>query len=223
MLRRLVTGVVGTGLLLAAILPSAMAQQSYIIVNDEKSVKDLIPKLSSGEGVATLETADVYKDDREGKAAIKVTGAGGDGQKFNPNIPDWIFKIVAKPDPKKADEMRYITWAWKKVGGTGIQLQISGQGDWGHRYHSGANEKGWNPSIEVNPKLDTEWTVYTRDLFTDWNAFTMTGIALTAWSLPHGIWDHMVLHQTEDDPIAALAVDPKSKLPVAWGRLKENR
>jgi hypothetical protein len=91
---------------------------------------------------------------------------------------------------------------------------------WGHRYHAGVNEKNWNPSIEVNPDLPKDWEVYTRDLVEDWGEMTITGIAFTAWSLDHGIWDHLVFHQTEEDPLAPQAVEPEEKLPMTWGKLK---
>jgi len=200
----------------------ATAQHFQIIVHEEADIKDLITKLTNGDGRASVETKDVYKKDRDGKAALLVTGEGGDGQKFNPNIPGWAFKIVK--DPKAKDEFRYITFAWKKVGGTGIQLQLSAGGDWGHRYHAGANEKNWNPSwnpsIQVSPDIPKEWTLVTRDVWEDWKDMTLTGIAFTAWSLQHGIWDHVVLHQTKEDPLALLAVEPKGKLASAWAELK---
>lgn len=203
---------------LSLIAGKVTAQQSYIIAHEEADIKDLITKLTSGDGQASVERADVYKKDRDGKAALLVTGAGGDGQKFNPNVPGWAFKIVK--DPKAKDEFRYITFAWKKVGGTGIQLQLSALGDWGHRYHAGANEKNWNPSIQVSPDMPKEWTLVTRDVWEDWKDMTLTGIAFSAWSLPHGIWDHVVLHQTKEDPLANLAVEPKGKLASAWAELK---
>ena len=48
----------------------------------------------------------------------------------------------------------------------------------------------------------------------------ITGIAFTAWSLDHGIWDHLVFHRTEEDPLAPQAVEPGDKLPLTWGQLK---
>jgi hypothetical protein len=209
--------VLGIGALFS--IRAMAAESSYVIINDEASVKEMLTKLTSGEGVASLEKVDVYKKDKEGKAAILVTGAGGDGQRYNPQVPGWSFSIVEAP--KTNTEYRYITFAWKKVGGTGIQLQLHGVPDtWGHRYHAGANEKNWTPSIQVSPDMPKEWTLVTRDLWTDWKTFTLTGIAFTAWSLPHGIWDHVVLHQTKTDPLTGLAVEPTGKLASAWASLK---
>lgn len=198
------------------------AESSYVILNNEASIKEMLSKLGAGEGVASLEKTDVYKKDKEGKAALLVTGAGGDGQRYNDKVPGWAFSIVE--NPKTETEYRYITFAWKKVGGTGIQLQLHGTTNtWGHRYHAGANEKNWTPSIQVDPEMPKEWTLVTRDMWKDWDAFVLTGIAFTAWSLPHGIWDHMVLHQTRIDPLTGLAVEPTDRLATAWANLKVDR
>ena len=201
--------------------------RAFVIIDDKKSVKDILPKLTNGAGKAELEENDVYEEDDDGKAALLVVGSGGDGQKFNPNMPDWEIDIVKKPKGK--NEFRYITFAWKKKGGTGIQLQLHWTtNSWGHRYHSGVNEKNWNPSIQLDEKLPKDWKVYTRDLVEDWEVEdldgkkgVMTGIAFSAWSLEHGIWDHVVLHQQEEDPLAPQAVQPTEKLPLTWGRLKK--
>lgn len=201
-----------------------VAQQPfYVIVHDEESVKALLPNLTEGAGKASLEKSDVYKDDNDGKAALLVTGEGGDGQKFRTNMPGWAFKITKNPNPKAKDEFRYITFAWKKVGGAGIQLQLHAPdaNTWGHRYHAGANEKNWNPSIQLDPEVPKTWKIYTRDLVEDWKEFVLDGIAFTAWSLQHGIWDHVVLHQTKEDPLAkGLPVESKGKLAAAWAALK---
>ena len=196
-------------------------QDTFIVVHDKASVDDIIPKMTQGAGKIKLETKDVYKDDDDGKAAVLVEGLGGDGQRFNPNTPGWNIEI--KKNPGKG-EFRFITFAWKKQGGTGIQLQLHATtATWGHRYHAGVNEKNWNPSIEVNPKLPKDWEIYTRDLVEDWGEMTITGIAFTAWSLDHGIWDHLVFHQTEEDPLAPQAVEPEEKLPMTWGKLKSGK
>ncbi|MBM3214290.1 hypothetical protein FJZ36_05195 [Candidatus Poribacteria bacterium] len=220
-----VIAAVAAACLMAVSTGDAFGQASFVIVHDEQSVKDLLPILTEGAGAASFEKADVYKDDGDGKAALLVTGEGGDGQKFRTSVPGWAWKIKKDPNPKAKDEFRYITFAWRKVGGTGIQLQLHAPdaNTWGHRYHAGANEKGWNPSIEIAPKIPEQWAIVTRDLFTDWKEFTLDGIAFTAWSLKHGIWDHVVLHQTEEDPLGAKAVEPSGKAASAWARLKVER
>ena len=111
------------------------------------------------------------------------------------HIPGWAYKIVE--NPSAPDEFRYITFAWKKDGGTGIQLQIHGnQNWWNYRYHAGANVNNWNPSIQVNANIPTTWTVVTRDLFEDWGPFTMTGMAFTPFDGNGGYWDAVFLHSS---------------------------
>lgn len=194
--------------------------RAFVVIDGKKSVDDILPKLTNGAGQAKLEKNDVYKDDDDGKAALLVVGSGGDGQKFNPNMPDWQLEVVK--NPTKKNQFRYITFAWKKKGGTGIQLQLHWTtNSWGHRYHSGVNEKNWNPSIQLDKNLPKDWKVYTRDLVEDWDEGVMTGIAFTAWSLDHGIWDHVVFHQQKDDPLAPQAVQPAEKLSLTWGRLRK--
>ena len=194
--------------------------RAFVVIDGKKSIDDILPKLTNGAGQAKLEKNDVYKDDDDGKAALLVVGSGGDGQKFNPNMPDWQIEVVK--NPKGKNEFRYITFAWKKKGGTGIQLQLHWTtNSWGHRYHSGVNEKNWNPSIQLDKKPPKDWKVYTRDLVEDWDEGVMTGIAFTAWSLDHGIWDHVVFHQQKDDPLAPQAVQPAEKLSLTWGRLRK--
>ena len=136
---------VGIALVMALIpfLPlGTSAQDSLIIIHDEASVKALLPGLTNGNGAAELETNDVYEEDDDGKAALFVDAVGGDFQKFNPMIPGWQIEIKDNPG---AGEYRYLTWAWKKTGGVGIQLQLSVSGDWAHRYHAGVNAQNWNP------------------------------------------------------------------------------
>ena len=218
-------------LILALALIVSLAAQAadlkgaFVVIDDEASIKDALQKLTSGSGKRELEKKDVYKEDDDGKAAIRINVAGGDGQNFNPNMPDWELEIEKKPTGK--NQFRYITFAWKKIGGDGVQLQLHANiNSWGHRYHAGANVKNWNPSIQVNKKMPEKWEVHTRDLIEDWKdlnkgGLLITGIAFTAWDGKAGLWDHVVFHQTPEDPLAPQAVDVKAKLAVKWGEIKQ--
>ena len=209
-------------MLAAFTLESAGQDKMFVIVHDEDSIDKLIPELTEGDAKISLETEDVYKGDTEGKAALKVTGNQEErGQKYRANMPDWQLQIVANPTADH--EFRYVTFAWKKVGGDGIQLQFHGEPDgWWYRYHAGPGGMKWNagPSIEVNPDLPEEWEIHTRDLFDDWGEWMIDGIAFTAWNPDHGIWDHVVLHQSPEDPLPPLAVEPREKLTTIWAELK---
>lgn len=218
-------------LILALALIVSLAAQAadlkgaFVVIDDEASIKDTLQKLTNGSGKKALEKKDVYKEDDDGKAAIRINVAGGDGQNFNPGMPDWEVGIEKKPT--RPDQFRYITFAWKKIGGDGIQLQLHANvGGWGHRYHAGANVKNWNPSIQVNKEVPEKWEVHTRDLIEDWKDLSkggmkITGIAFTAWDGKAGLWDHVVFHQTPEDPLAPQAVDVKAKLAVKWGEIKQ--
>jgi len=213
----LIAGAVTAGLVVG--VGSVVAAESFIIVDDEASIDDLIPFLTNGNAAPMVEKDDVWVEDADGKAALRIDSTGGDFQKFNPNIPEWQFEIVDAPSGDM--EFRYITFAWKKSGGTGIQLQLHGHPEgWGHRYHAGANAQGWNPSIEVSPDLAEDWQLHTRDLFDDWGEFILTGVAFSPSSLDFAIYDHIVLHQDEEDPLF-LGVDAKSKTAAVWADIKQ--
>ena len=195
----------------ALMLLSCFTFASEIVTILDENVDDVIKYITSGNGKPDKSTDDKFK----GNEALKIGVDGGDGQNFNPNAPDWKFEIVEKPST--SNEFRYITFAWRKDGGEGIQLQLHGNPDtWGHRYHGGANVKNWNPSIQVSKKIPAKWEVHTRDLFKDWKKFQLTGIAFTAWDGKAGYWDHVYLHQGE----SLASVDSKGKITAIWADLK---
>jgi hypothetical protein len=194
-----------------AVGAASAAKDVFVIL--EENVDAVLKDITQGAGTAS-KTTDHYF----GSSALKVEATGADGQKFNPAMPGWAFKIVEKPAAD--DEFRYITFAWKKDGGKGIQLQLHGNPDtWGHRYHAGDNVKNWTPSIQVSKTVPTSWTAHTQDLFVDWKAFTLTGVAFTAWDGTAGLWDNVFLHKAKD----ATPVEPKGKLATTWASLKETR
>jgi hypothetical protein len=213
--------ILGTTLAVLMILslPSWSAEDHVVVIDDAASVNVIIPELVSGNGKAELETKDVYKEDDEGKAALRVDALAGDFQRFNTNIPSLGELPITKAP--KVGEYRYITFAWKKKGGTGVQLQLHATTNtWGHRYHAGDNMQAWNPSIQVTPDFPKDWQIHTRDLFEDWGEMVVTGLAFSCSSLDYAIWDHVVFHRTEEDPLAPQAVEPGDKLPLTWGKLK---
>ncbi len=216
----LVAGAVVGGLVATAGIVKAQ-NKFFIIIDDAATVETIIPALTSGNATAELETDDVWLEDGDGKAALRIDSPAGDNQKFNTNILDWSWSVVE--DPTAADEMRYITFAWRQEGGAGTQLQLHGMpGTWGHRYHAGENPKGWNPSIEVTSDAPAEWQIFTRDMFDDWDEFILTGFAFSPGAPEFGLFDHMAVHQSEVDPIAPQAVDPKGKSAAVWAEIKQD-
>jgi len=216
----LTTGAVIGGLIVGA--GAAVAQDKFFIVlDDEASIDDLIPALTNGNATVEVDTSDAYPDDADAHAALRVDSPAGDNQKFNPNIPGWAFDIV--PDATGDNEFQYITFAWRKEGAAGIQLQLSAQpGGWSHRYHAHTNLKGWNPSIEVTGDDPSGWQVFTQDMVEDWGEMVLNGMAFTPGSGDFGLFDHVVLHQSPEDPLASKAVDAKGKSAAVWASIKQD-
>jgi hypothetical protein len=208
----------------------AQAQDGvFIVLDDEASIREFASVLGSGDGTVSVDTNDAYPHDDDGEAALRIDSPAGDNQKFNANIPGWAFEIVGRPQAE--DEFRYITFAWRKEGAPGIQLQLSAQpGGWSHRYHAHANLKGWNPSIRLTLDEPSTWQVHTRDLFRDWGGMVVTGMALTPGSGEYGLFDHIAFHQSPEDPFAApedepgheTAVQPAGKSATVWARIKHD-
>jgi len=211
--------------------------KEYVILDE--NVDAVLKYLTLGDGTPKKVT-DAYT----GKEALYVNGGGRYGGRGGDAAPwRWYctcFKITE--NPKADDEFRYITFAWKKNGGRGILLGLHGYPEANSRlnhfvareggdynggkvhYHAGAkvfNWPFWSPSIQVSKSVPTKWEKHTRDLFKDWKAFTLTGIAFTAWPDGDdigGFWDYVVLHQ---NPEIQTPVESKGKLTTTWAKLKK--
>jgi hypothetical protein len=164
------------------------------VFEDEAS---FVALLHEGDGQAALETVDRYS----GGAALRVSG----NQRMRSQMPGWGYKIAEKPGN---GEFRYLRLAWKKRGGNNILLQLGANGKWGpprgvagpsYRYEAGPGE---NPlklaAIKVDTRLPDDWVVVTRDLFADFGAFALTGIAFTPGS-GEALFDHIYLAQSLED------------------------
>ncbi|MAF12783.1 hypothetical protein CMK11_20225 [Candidatus Poribacteria bacterium] len=186
---------------------AAVAQELTIL---DENVDDVIGWASSGEGTPENST-DAYS----GSQSLYIGATGGDAQKYNGSVPDWGWAVVE--NPAADNEFRYITFAWKKDGGTSIMLQLSGDPDgWSHRYHSGVNVKDWNPSLEVQPNIPTDWEVQTMDMFADWGAFALNGMAFSAGDGVGAYYDAVRIGQNE----SFTAVEAKGKLTTTWAGLR---
>lgn len=174
----------------------------------------------------------------DGKVSAFVTPA----QSYNSNMTGWNFPIVEKPGK---GEYRYIQFAWKSDGGTGVMIQFPDNGNWGsvtvpcfeddpnatpanpiapgtRRYIFGKNVTGWS-GICLSDKIPEKWTVVTRDLVKDFGEFTMTGIALTPFSDggKGDYYDAIVIASSEDElPSKKAAVNAQDKLATTWAELK---
>jgi hypothetical protein len=167
----------------------------YPVFEDESHFVSL---LNEGGGAATLESTDRYS----GSAALRVTP----DQKFRVKLPGLAVKIVEKPGP---GEYRYLRYAWKKIGGGNVLLQLNANGNWGptrgqgppaYRYQAGSANNIFNAeAIRVSERLPYGWNVVTRDLFADFGAFELDGLAFTPGDGTAALFDHIYLAAIEDD------------------------
>jgi hypothetical protein len=166
--------------------PVPKPEQPLAVFEDQP---EFVAQLNQGAGKISLVTDDKFS----GTAAAKVTP----DQRFNPALPGLGVKIRQNPGP---GEFRYIRFAWKKKGGAAICIQFNHDGQWGptanpaqkFRYHAGAGEC-YNGSLAVAPKIPENWVVVTRDLYTDFGEFTLSGIALSPVDGEYGLFDHIYL------------------------------
>ena len=150
----------------------------------EDNGDDLLPKLTNptgcpGEGRVEKEAP------FSGTSCVRIVPM----QRFEPRIPGWEFLIRETP---KAGEFRYLRFAWKCRGSTGIMLQLHDLTDWHIRYTAGANKYGWMTQF-VAEKPPDKWTVVTVDLFKDFGDRTIRGMALTCFDGEAGYFDHIYL------------------------------
>ena len=130
--------------------------------------------LDQGEGRAVLETA----DRAAGNASLRISPP----QRWSLRIPGWQYKIVETPAP---GEYRYLRFAWKSCGGQGVMIELAVDGNWPPadkpiwRYYSGQNTTGW-AARQVAAEAPPQWVEVTCDLWKDFGALTLTGIAPTA-------------------------------------------
>lgn len=189
----------------------------------DETVDPLLPVLSNdnsfGGGTIQREDRDVFA----GVESVRVTQQ----QKYRSHIPGWNYKIVETP--KNAGEFRYIRFAWKKTGGGSLMIQLHDPKKSWVRYHTGRNLYGWQPSVEIAANVPPEWTVVTRDLFKDYGALTLVGIALSPLDGTAGHFDHILLGRSVEDldkaTDAALGKVKPKKVPagkereVLWAEL----
>src|SRR5262249_20573457 len=88
----------------------------------------------------TVNNGNVTREDRDvfsGIEAARVTGL----HKFRTALPGWSFRIVE--NPRNYGEYRYMRFAWKKIGGTGIMIQLFTPQvpEWNTRFFTA---KGWD-------------------------------------------------------------------------------
>lgn len=157
----------------------------YRIFEDEP---DFLTRLTEGGAPVAFET----DEKQTGRGSCRVGPDQRHFQKFDGlNLP-----IREHP---QLGEYRFLRFAWKKRGGTGIYLQMANDGTWGHRYHAGSGSTTFRPSTEIAAEIPMEWTVVTRDLFADFGAFQLTGLALSPTDGECGFFDGIYAARSIED------------------------
>jgi hypothetical protein len=211
-------------LILAALLVPALAAAAdppAVVELFEDDTAGLIPKLTMG-GIGGGEQVKVEAEATDvfsGKAALRVAAT----QRFSPDVTGWDFPIAEKPKP---GEYRYLRFAWKKLDDGPLMIQFHTRkpvADWVIRYHAGTDPPPWAAKV-VAPAAPREWAVVTRDLFADFGAVTVGGIAFTPYTGGDGLFDHILLGRTVEDldraTAAAMLKTPPAER-VADAKLKE--
>lgn len=181
----------------------------------DENVDPLLAQLIQSDNASTATRED--RDTFAGVEAARVTPM----QRYNALIAGWGYRIVEKP--AKANEFRYLRFAWKKLGGTGIMVQLHEPvNPWAVRYYAGSNVHNWQPATSVAQKVPAQWEVVTRDLFKEHGAFTLTGFALTPLDGTAGLFDHVLLGRTVEDLDRATATatgrDKPANVPAGNAR-----
>jgi len=147
----------------------------------------------------------------------KVSAFCTPSQSYNNVMNGWSYPI-------NEGDYQYITFAWKKNGGTGIMIQLAFDSAWAYRYFSGVNVTDW-PGIQLENEIPEKWMVYTLDLVNDFGGgWNLTGMALTPWDGEGGYYDHILLHTDEEEGeggIPRFSVESSGKLATKWAEIKQ--
>lgn len=194
--------------------PLIVAAPPAVVELFEDDADALIPQLTMGgisgsEDVkASVETDDIFT----GKVALRIAPS----QRFGREIKNWDYPIAEKP---KEGEYRYLRFAWKKAGEGPIMLQFHTRrptADWVIRFYMGPNAPPWTSKV-LSQTPPTDWQVVTCDMFKDFGAVSVGGIAFTPLDSSDGLFDHILLGRTIDDLDRATAAAILKRPPRAVG------
>ena len=166
------------------LLPASWVGRAVAIFEDQP---ETIVQLAAGGGQAALDVDD------------KFSGAQRSGWWAEPQrtqLPRLGVKIRQNP---AAGEYRFLQFAWKKVDGQAICLDLCHDGLWGpaarskFRYHAGPGPERAAASLLVDAALPTGWKLVTRDLFQDFGEFNLTGWGLGSIDGQYALFDRILL------------------------------
>jgi putative membrane-bound dehydrogenase-like protein len=165
-------------------------QRNVVLLDDNHN---LAVALNEGAGTAEFTTSDKFS----GEASLMVTPP----QRFSPRIRGWNFPIRENP---AVGEYRYVRFAWKAPKASGVMIEWADDGKWPlaeettRRYFAGKNLTAWQ-AVGIAPRVPSDWTVMTRDLWKDFGDFTLTGFAPTAIEGP-AMFDRIELLRELEQP-----------------------
>ena len=152
--------------------------------------------IGGGTGTAAVEPHDTPT----GTASLKITGSKrtGGGE---------LGKIHIRRDPQPG-EFRFIQLAWKKSGGDAIGFQLAHDGSYDpgtakskdptYRYHARPGDTWKGLSLKIDDNAPADWLIVTRDIYSDFGEFTLTGFGLQAFD-GSALFNNIRLGQTMQD------------------------
>jgi hypothetical protein len=183
--------------------PKAKEPPAVVALLDD--VGTLARQLTNDGSMQPTPTDRDFRDCYAGVCSLRVKPL----QRFGTRLPGWFYPIAEKPGP---GQYRYLRFAWKRVGGDGIIIQIHAtNGQWNHRYLAGkrrAESASWGPVIPIAALPPRDWVVVTRDLYTDFGTIVIVGMAFTPLEGGGvGLFDHVYLGRSLEDLDRASAAD----------------
>lgn len=94
--------------------------------------------------------------------------------------------------------------------------------DWHIRYYMGPDAPPWAAKV-LAPQAPAEWQVVTCDLFKDFGAVSLSGIAFTPYVGGDGLFDHMLLGRfvADLDKATGTAVMKSAAKPLGTAQLRQ--
>lgn len=189
-------------------------------------------ELSTAAGRAQLSAEQPFR----GTTSLRVPRGSAEAAQ----LPGLHADIAEHP---RLGEYRYLVFAWKPQGGTRIELQLArdgvlesnrepggrrpprgrpavGRGNGedrglrhGYTWDAGAEKQSAGAPLRLEWKLPGDWTRHERDVFADFGAFPLTGLAVRSLD-GEGVWlDHVYLARTSEDVARLRTLPPPERRP----------
>ncbi|MBI3860831.1 MAG: NPCBM/NEW2 domain-containing protein [Planctomycetia bacterium] len=159
----------------------------------------LVKNLTDGAGTAFLDAREKYL----GSASLRVAN----DDRGNPALAGWNIPIRGEPNP---GEYRFLRFVWKKRGGKQLGLHLARGGAFppaeepspreSLRYHfARSKEKDYGASVQLRDQPPDQWELVTRDLWTDFGPFDLTGLRFVCGDGESAWFDHIYLARAPHD------------------------